>query len=74
MASVRRHELIHRLLAGRCEICAAQENLEVVPYRPSDRERWVGVSWLSADDIPGRSLRFIWGREIVLDLRGENYR
>jgi len=29
MASVRRNELIHRLLAGRCEICAAQENLEV---------------------------------------------
>jgi len=29
MASVRRNELIHRLLAGRCEICAAHENLEV---------------------------------------------
>jgi hypothetical protein len=29
MASVRRNELIHRLLAGRCEICAAQEDLEV---------------------------------------------
>jgi group II intron reverse transcriptase/maturase len=29
MASVRRNELIHRLLAGRCEICEAQEDLEV---------------------------------------------
>jgi hypothetical protein len=29
MASVRRNELIHRLLAGRCEICEAHEDLEV---------------------------------------------
>jgi len=29
MASTRRNELLHRLLAGRCEVCEAQENLEV---------------------------------------------
>ena len=29
MASVRRNELIHRLLAGHCEICEAREDLEV---------------------------------------------
>ena len=29
MASTRRNELIHRLLAGRCEICENTENLEV---------------------------------------------
>src|SRR5215472_15957234 len=29
MASARRNELIHRLLAGHCEICEAEEDLEV---------------------------------------------
>jgi len=29
MASTRRNELLHRLLVGRCEVCQAQENLEV---------------------------------------------
>jgi group II intron reverse transcriptase/maturase len=29
MASAKRNELIHRLLAGRCEICEVRENLEV---------------------------------------------
>ena len=29
MASTRRNELIHRLLAGRCEICEDMVNLEV---------------------------------------------
>jgi group II intron reverse transcriptase/maturase len=29
MASTRRNELLHRLLVGRCEVCEAQENLEV---------------------------------------------
>ncbi|MGH3318988.1 MAG: group II intron reverse transcriptase/maturase [Streptosporangiaceae bacterium] len=29
MASTRRNELIHRLLAGRCEVCETTENLEV---------------------------------------------
>lgn len=29
MASVRRNELIHRLLAECCEICDAKQNLEV---------------------------------------------
>jgi hypothetical protein len=29
LASTRRNELIHRLVAGRCEICEATENLEV---------------------------------------------
>jgi group II intron reverse transcriptase/maturase len=29
MASARRNELIHRLLAGHCEICGAEEDLEV---------------------------------------------
>ena len=29
MASARRNELIHRLLAGHCEICQARTNLEV---------------------------------------------
>ena len=29
MASTKRNELIHRLLAGRCEICEDTENLEV---------------------------------------------
>ncbi len=32
MASVRRNELIHRLLAGHCEICEAQEDLEGSPH------------------------------------------
>jgi hypothetical protein len=29
MASAKRNELIHRLLAGRCEVCGTAENLEV---------------------------------------------
>jgi len=50
MASARRNELIHRLLAGHCEICEAQEDLEVHhirkladlnrPGRP-ERPAWV---------------------------------
>ena len=50
MASARRNELIHRLLAGRCEICEAEESLHVHHIRkladlnrPGRRERptWV---------------------------------
>ncbi len=50
MASTRRNELIHRLTAGRCEICGAEENIEVHhirkladlnrPGRP-ERPAWV---------------------------------
>jgi hypothetical protein len=29
MASAKRNELIHRLLAGRCELCEGTEGLEV---------------------------------------------
>ncbi len=46
MASARRNELIHRLLAGHCEICEAKEDLEVHHirkladlYRPGRPER-----------------------------------
>jgi group II intron reverse transcriptase/maturase len=50
MATTRRNELIHRLLAGRCELCEGQEGLQVhhvrkladldKPGRP-DRPGWV---------------------------------
>jgi hypothetical protein len=36
MASTRRNELLHRLLVGRCEVCEAQENLEVHHIRKAE--------------------------------------
>jgi hypothetical protein len=49
MASTRRNELLHRLLVGRCEVCEAQENLEVHHIRK-----------LADLNRPGRSDKPAW--------------
>jgi hypothetical protein len=38
LASTRRNELIHRLLAGRCEICENTVRVEQLPIQPLHRQ------------------------------------
>src|SRR3954468_13750612 len=58
LASTRRNELIHRLVAGRCEICEATENLEVHHIRK-----------LADLNRPGRPERPAWMRLMAMRRR-----